>query len=122
MFRLVAALSGREITRSRCEPCRETYERNKSRRRRRTASERTRRQDLIAAHVRVHGWTWPGYGCPPHPSGELTADHVLAVARGGSEEGAIRVLCRSCNSRRGRGHESTAQGLAQQGPERSARR
>jgi HNH endonuclease len=70
---------------------------------RRPKAERKRRQDLIAAHVALYGWVCPGYGRPWHASQDLTADHVVPVARGGSEEGTIRVLCRSCNSRRGAG-------------------
>jgi 5-methylcytosine-specific restriction enzyme A len=87
----------------RCLDCSKTYERDRSRRRRRTAGERTRRQTLIQEHVRVCGWVCPGYGVPQHPSRDLTADHVVPVAKGGHEEGELRVLCRSCNSRRGAG-------------------
>lgn len=32
---------------------------------------------------------------------DLTADHVVALARGGSNHGLRRVLCRSCNSSKG---------------------
>jgi 5-methylcytosine-specific restriction endonuclease McrA len=32
---------------------------------------------------------------------DLTADHVLPLALGGHPLGELRVLCRSCNSRRG---------------------
>ena len=32
---------------------------------------------------------------------DLTADHVTAIANGGDPLGPLRVLCRSCNSRRG---------------------
>ncbi|MFF1660833.1 HNH endonuclease [Streptomyces sp. NPDC055898] len=32
---------------------------------------------------------------------DLTGDHVLPVSMGGTIEDGIRVLCRSCNSRRG---------------------
>jgi 5-methylcytosine-specific restriction endonuclease McrA len=32
---------------------------------------------------------------------DLTSDHVLPLARGGSNAGPQRVLCRTCNSRRG---------------------
>ena len=34
---------------------------------------------------------------------DLTSDHVVALARGGTNAGRQRVLCRSCNSRRGGG-------------------
>ena len=88
---------------SKCPSCSKVYERDKSRRRRRTAKERTRRQEVIAAHIRVHGWVCPGYERPAHEAHDLTADHIVPVAKGGSEEGEVRVLCRSCNSRRGAG-------------------
>lgn len=32
---------------------------------------------------------------------DLTSDHVLPLARGGSNAGRQRTLCRPCNSRRG---------------------
>jgi 5-methylcytosine-specific restriction endonuclease McrA len=85
-----------------CPECRRETERNKSRRRQRTPSERQRRHKLIEQHVAQYGWVCPGYGCEPHESRDLTADHVIPVARGGNEEGGeLRVLCRSCNGRRG---------------------
>jgi 5-methylcytosine-specific restriction endonuclease McrA len=31
----------------------------------------------------------------------LTADHIVPIARGGDPLGPLRILCRSCNSRRG---------------------
>lgn len=35
---------------------------------------------------------------------DLTADHIIPLSRGGTNEGPRRVLCRSCNSgRRNRG-------------------
>lgn len=86
-----------------CDECRRKTERDKSRRRRRTPKERTRRQTLIQQHVAIYGWVCPGFECEPHPSRDLTADHILPVAQGGQEEGEIRVLCRSCNARRGDG-------------------
>jgi 5-methylcytosine-specific restriction endonuclease McrA len=90
-----------ELRGSRCARCAKTHERDKSRRRRRTAKERQRRQALIKQHVQAYGWVCPGHGRPAHEAHDLTADHVLPVARGGSETGEIRVLCRSCNSARG---------------------
>ena len=104
MMRLCSGCGTRlPMNQFKCDSCRRTYEREKSRRRRRTAKERTRRQDLIREHVARFGWTCPGWQCPPHPSTDLTADHIHPVARGGAEDGAITVLCRSCNSRRGAG-------------------
>ena len=32
---------------------------------------------------------------------DLTADHITPIANGGHPLGPLRVLCRSCNSRRG---------------------
>jgi hypothetical protein len=90
-----------EYSDGRCRECATRYQRDKSRRRRRTARERVRRQSAIKLHVTRHGWICPGHNREPHESHDLTADHVLPVARGGHEEGAIRVLCRSCNSTRG---------------------
>jgi 5-methylcytosine-specific restriction protein A len=75
-------------------------------RRKRSKGERLRRQAVIAQHVAQHGYVCPGYDVPAHPSSDLTADHIQPVARGGSEEGgALQVLCRSCNGRRGHGHD-----------------
>ncbi|MEO5575561.1 MAG: HNH endonuclease [Gaiellaceae bacterium] len=34
---------------------------------------------------------------------DLTADHITPLARGGHPLGPLRVLCRSCNSRCGKG-------------------
>lgn len=64
-------------------------------------AERVRRAGVVAAWVRVHGWVCPGWDVPEHPSGDLTAAHVVAVAAGGDEGGALGVLCRTCNSRQG---------------------
>ncbi len=64
-------------------------------------AERTRRRRAVEAHRVVYGDVCPGFGVDPHPSSDLTADHVTAVAAGGAEGGTLRVLCRSCNSRRG---------------------
>src|SRR5829696_8967849 len=88
---------------NRCDDCRRTLERNKSRRRRRTGSERQRRQDLVAEHVRRFGWNCPGWQREPHAATDLTADHVTPQAAGAAPESTIRVLCRSCNGRRGAG-------------------
>lgn len=43
----------------------------------------------------------PVGGREPHPSTDLTADHIEPQALGGSAAGPIRVLCRSCNAARG---------------------
>lgn len=56
----------------------------------------------IELHVRLYGWTCPGWGVPAHYSADLTGDHDLALALGGlSVPGNCRILCRSCNARKG---------------------
>jgi 5-methylcytosine-specific restriction enzyme A len=92
----------------RCDDCRRQLNRTKYRRRRRTAAERRRRRSLIAEHVRVHGWTCPGWNRPAHPSTDPTADHLTPQARGGAPESAIRVLWRSCNAARGAGSRESS--------------
>jgi 5-methylcytosine-specific restriction endonuclease McrA len=64
-------------------------------------TEINRRRAAVKAHVAEHGWTCPGYGRPSHPSHDLTADHVTAIARGGRPDGPLAVLCRECNGRKG---------------------
>ncbi|MFE2605759.1 HNH endonuclease [Streptomyces mirabilis] len=49
-----------------------------------------------------HGEWCPGWGVPSHASADLTVDHVIPLAAGGTNRREnLRVLCRSCNSRRG---------------------
>ena len=66
----------------------------------RTKAERNRRARVVSAWVAEHGWVCPGWQRPEHPSQDLTADHIVPVARGGID-GPLRVLCRSCNATRG---------------------
>ena len=62
----------------------------------RRASRTARRE-----HVKLSGWTCPGYGRAPHPSRDLTLDHPDPLARGGAIVQHRRpVLCRGCNTRR----------------------
>jgi 5-methylcytosine-specific restriction endonuclease McrA len=89
---------------------------------RRTARERKRRQALIAEHVRQYGWVCPGFERPPHRSHDLTCDHLLAQARGAWPESDIRVLCRSCNGRRGARPQLQAPSLRLQPRPRFSRR
>jgi hypothetical protein len=67
----------------------------------RSHAERQRRAQAVRAHVARFGWWCQGYGLPPHPSVDLTADHRLPVSLGGSPDGELDVLCRSCNTRKG---------------------
>lgn len=54
-------------------------------------------REAIAAHRAVHGNWCPGWGVDPHPSADLTADHVNPLRL----DAGVRVLCRACNGRRG---------------------
>jgi 5-methylcytosine-specific restriction endonuclease McrA len=65
-----------------------------------TRHEQQRRRRTVDLWVQENGSACPGFGIPPHLSGDLTADHVVSVASGGSEAGALSVLCRSCNGRK----------------------
>jgi len=62
-----------------------------------TWAEQQRRAEAVRAHRSLFGDWCPGYQRPPHPAGDLTADHPIAVAVGGDEEQDLTVLCRSCN-------------------------
>ena len=52
----------------------------------------------VAAWVAQNGWVCPGWRRRPHPARDLTADHIVPYSQGGRR---LRVLCRSCNSRKG---------------------
>lgn len=51
----------------------------------------------VQAHRAEHGDWCPGWHTPPHPATDLTCDHVNPR----SLSSGLRVLCRSCNARRG---------------------
>jgi len=58
--------------------------------------------DAIEVHVRIFGWTCPGWGIPAHHTADLTGDHELALALGGRSTPAnVQILCRACNARKG---------------------
>lgn len=65
-----------------------------------TWAERQRRAKTVAAWRAENGDICPGYRTPPHPSADLTADHITPVAAGGAEDGPLAVLCRTCNGRK----------------------
>lgn len=67
-----------------------------------TYKETQRRRRAVEDHLKQFGPVCPGYGRDPHQvdASTLTADHIIPRSVGG-EEGPLRVLCRSCNSRRG---------------------
>jgi HNH endonuclease len=58
---------------------------------------------LRAEHVGMHGWVCPGWKREPHPSRDLTADHIRQLVDGGNplDPANVRILCRACNSRAG---------------------
>ena len=74
-----------------------------------STAHRTLRAATIAAWVEEHGWLCPGWGRKPHPSKDLTLDHLVARAAGGATTPQnAGVLCRTCNGRKGaRGTMST---------------
>lgn len=65
------------------------------------AYRRTRRR-MLSEHVRSNGYWCPGFGRPPHQATDLSLDHLLELSRGGAliARDNLRVLCRSCNSRK----------------------
>lgn len=84
-----------------CAECAPIYERSRHNRAYDDRAERRRRANAVAAHVARAGWWCPGYGRPRHPSRDLTADHPVALAKGGANDQELEVLCRSCNGRKG---------------------
>ena len=58
----------------------------------------------VQQHVARYGWVCPGWKRPPHPSRQLSADHRVALAAGGEpfEATNVGVLCRSCNTAKGK--------------------
>ena len=69
-------------------------------RRKPTTQEAKKRKQFIEEYKRAYGNLCPGWKRPPHNSTDLTVDHIIPLSKGGAEDGRIRVLCRSCNSRR----------------------
>jgi 5-methylcytosine-specific restriction protein A len=56
---------------------------------------------VVAEHRASHGDYCPGWGVPAHGAQDLTVDHVIPLAAGGTHERSnLRVLCRACNSRK----------------------
>lgn len=90
---------------SRCQACTNQVEatrtRGKRARRPYTNTERLRRAEAVKAHREQHGDWCPGWRTPPHPARDLTADHPIEVASGGTETQQLEILCRSCNGRKG---------------------
>jgi len=90
---------GRASKRTKCSTCQ-----GKKPRPGYTSAERRRRKQVVDAWRARYGERCPGWGEPAHgtdPTNPLTADHVVAVALGASEDGPLSVLCRRCNGRKG---------------------
>jgi 5-methylcytosine-specific restriction protein A len=55
----------------------------------------------VAQHRATYGDWCPGWQVPGHEASDLTADHILPKARGGSDDPSnVQVLCRGCNARK----------------------
>jgi 5-methylcytosine-specific restriction protein A len=55
----------------------------------------------IARHREQYGNWCPGWQVPAHQDTDLTADHIVAKANGGSDDQAnVQVMCRKCNARK----------------------
>ena len=63
-------------------------------------AERMRRSKTVKEWRDRNGNVCPGHGRPAHQSSDLTADHITPIGIGGAPDGPLRVLCRSCNSRK----------------------
>jgi 5-methylcytosine-specific restriction protein A len=81
--------------------CKRHGRRSQSTQPERSSAERARRKAAVTAWVAANGHWCPGYLVPPHPSRDLTADHLHPVSLGGDGNGELGVLCRSCNTRKG---------------------
>jgi 5-methylcytosine-specific restriction endonuclease McrA len=65
-----------------------------------TSNERDRMRQAVTAWIAKHGQVCVGYRRTAHHALDLTADHLIPVSEGG-EGGPLRVLCATCNKRRG---------------------
>jgi hypothetical protein len=98
----------RALTRGgpRCQSCAQRFQRRKDARRpdRRSHAVIASNAELVSQHRATVGDWCPGIPTlriGAHPSADLTADHIPAVAHGGDELGPRIVRCRSCNSKLG---------------------
>ena len=61
-------------------------------------AQRKYRKTAVDNYKKIYGNVCQGYRRKAHPSNDLTADHIVATARGGDEFGSLQIYCRSCNS------------------------
>ncbi|WP_329564674.1 HNH endonuclease [Kitasatospora sp. NBC_01266] len=92
---------------SRCDTCQATWQARQEQIRgsstQRGYGSRWRRTAAaaVAGHRAVQGNWCPGHGIPAHHASDLTADHIVPKACGGSDDPEnVAVLCRSCNARK----------------------
>lgn len=70
---------------------------------------------VLAEHQRAWPGLCPGWQRPAHPSDDLTVDHIIPKALGGTDAREnLQVLCRPCNS-------AKAAALAEDEPRRTRR-
>ncbi|WP_280695884.1 MULTISPECIES: HNH endonuclease [unclassified Kitasatospora] len=56
---------------------------------------------VLEGHRSIYGEWCPGYRVPAHSSSDLTVDHVIPKALGGTDTREnTQVLCRACNGRK----------------------
>jgi 5-methylcytosine-specific restriction protein A len=100
-------LDCRELTRngSRCKRCQQKLLKNIDNRRGTTTQRgygstwRKTAATAVASHRQQYGDVCPGWNRPAHPATDLTGDHRIPKAAGGTDEPSnVQVLCRSCNS------------------------
>ena len=100
---------------TRCEPCRRSYERGRTKgrgRREEYAGDwRYQSKQLRLEWISINGYYCPGWAIPnyqghhPHPATDLVVDHDLGI------------LCRSCNSSKAATHDrDRAKAKAKQTP------
>ena len=97
---------GTPTTNTRCRQ----HDRNREpeRRARQAPHWRRLRAEAVEAHLATHGAHCPGWNVPPHPAApdDLTGD-LIAGSHATATPQQLRVLCRSCNARRGSPHRAT---------------
>jgi 5-methylcytosine-specific restriction protein A len=92
---------------SRCDTCQAQWQQQHDRARGSahqrgytSAWQRTARA-AVAAHRAQYGDWCLGWKVIAHTAADLTADHIVAKANGGTDDPAnVQVLCRGCNARK----------------------
>lgn len=92
---------------SRCDTCAAAWQAQRDRNRGSahqrgyTSAYRRQAAQVLAEHRARQGEWCPGWRVPGHTASDLTVDHVIPLARGGTHDRAnLSVLCRGCNSRK----------------------